>query len=58
MSDGLRIAYEYYQNVLCIISHHNTKELDRLLEENIHDLLVELHNAHKILKKHYNESRS
>ena len=55
MSDDLRIAYEYYQNVLYIISHHDVKALDRLLEENIHDLPVELYNAHKTLKKHYNE---
>lgn len=50
MSDELRIAYEYYQNVLYIISHHNTKALDRLLEENIHDFPIELHNAHKKMK--------
>lgn len=42
MSDDLRIAYEYYQDVLYIISQHDVKELDRLLEENIHDLPIAL----------------
>ena len=55
MSEDLRIAYEYYQDLLYVISHRDVKALDELLEKNINDLPMELHNAHKTLKKHYNE---
>lgn len=54
-SDDLRIAYNYYQDLLYILSHHDVKALDNLLETDIHTLPAELHNAHKTLKKHYAE---
>lgn len=32
MSEDLRIAYEYYQDLLYVISHRDVKALDELLE--------------------------
>ena len=55
MSDDLRTAYEDYQDLLYIISHHDVKALNELLEKNLNDLPTELHHAHQTLKKHYNE---
>lgn len=43
MSDDLRITYEYHQNVLYVISYHDTRALDRPLEENIHDFSLIKH---------------
>ena len=40
MSNDLRTAYEYYQDLLYVISHHDVKALDELLEKNANDLPI------------------